>query len=184
MNFSVNFWTKAFLKSATSSYYSIWWEQLIVQILKKCALNTQERTIKPYVILKIPKSEVFVYMIWFKRDQKKYFIILFIKQNIAEKPKVYLHVVDDMEKYRSLDSLLQTVACIIGCTSKDIEIVGVRPDSSFIIIVDLRMDLLNILKDASPLNLTKLVRYNVDWIQIEDKIVNISKSTTTFTYTV
>lgn len=97
---------------------------------------------------------------------------------------MYLHVVDDMEKYRSLDSLLQTVACIIGCTSKDIEIVGVRPDSSFIIIVALRMDLLNILKDASPLNLTKLVRYYVDWIQIEDKIVNISKSTTTFTYTV
>lgn len=113
-----------------------------------------------------------------------YFIILFIKQNIAEKPKVYLHVVDDMEKYTSLDSLLQTVACIIGCTMKDIEIVGVRPDSSFIIIVTMRLDLLNILKDASPLNLTKLLRYNVDWIQIEDKIVNISKSKITFTYTV
>lgn len=83
-----------------------------------------------------------------------------------------------------MDSLLQTVACIVGCTLNEIEIVGVRPDSSFIIIMTMRLDLLNILKDTSPLNLTMLLQYKVDWIQIEDKIVNISKDKTTFTYTV
>lgn len=97
---------------------------------------------------------------------------------------MYLHVVDDIDQYTSMDSLVQTVACIVGCTVNDIEIVGVIPDSSFIIIMTMKLNLLNILKDASPLNLMKLLQFNVDWIRTEDKIINIGKGKTLYTFIV
>lgn len=143
------------------------------QLLDEGIFKERDVVILQYLMRAINRPDLEEMCIEYARKDHQA-LCYFEDPKVREKPKVYLHVVDDMEKYRSLDSLLQTVACIIGCTSKDIEIVGVRPDSSFIIIVALRMDLLNILKDASPLNLTKLVRYNVDWIQIEDKIVNIN----------
>lgn len=70
-----------------------------------------------------------------------------------------------------MDSLLQTVASIAGCSSTDIEIVGLKPDKSFILIITMRDDFLNILKETNPLDFKILLIYNVDWIKIEDKIV-------------
>lgn len=84
---------------------------------------------------------------------------------------MYLHVLAEIENFTKLDSLIQTVASIVGCSSNDIEIVGLKPDKSFIIIITLREDFLNILKKTNPKNLKILLIYNVDWIKIEDKIV-------------
>lgn len=88
-----------------------------------------------------------------------------------DKPKVHLHVLADIETFTKMDSLLQTVASIAGCSSTDIEIVGLKPDKSFILIITMRDDFLNILKETNPLDFKILLIYNVDWIKIEDKIV-------------
>lgn len=39
----------------------------------------------------------------------------------------------------------------------------------------MRQDLLSKLKGINPLKLRKLTKFKVDWIQIEDKIVNIDE---------
>lgn len=88
-------------------------------------------------------------------------------------PKVYLHVMDDIEKFTKMESLLKTVASIVDCTSNDIKVVGVKEDKSFIIIITMREELINILKETHPLTFTILLQYNVDWIRIGDMVVNI-----------
>lgn len=85
-------------------------------------------------------------------------------------PKVYLHVVDDIEHFNSIESLIQTVASIVGCTSNEIKVIGLQPENSFIIIITMTEKLLNILKNLNALNLQKLLQYNVDWIEIEEVI--------------
>lgn len=79
---------------------------------------------------------------------------------------------DDIEKYTNMKSLLETVASIVDCTSNDIKVVGVEEDKSFIIIITMREELINILKETHPLTFTILLQYNVDWIRIGDMVVN------------
>lgn len=88
-------------------------------------------------------------------------------------PKVYLHVVDDIEHFTSIESLKQTVASIVGCTSDDIKVIGFQPENSFIIIITMRAEFLKILKKTNIQNLTKLLSFKVDWIRIEDKVIKI-----------
>uniref|UniRef100_A0A8W8J3T1 DZIP3-like HEPN domain-containing protein n=1 Tax=Magallana gigas TaxID=29159 RepID=A0A8W8J3T1_MAGGI len=88
-------------------------------------------------------------------------------------PKVYLHVVDDIEHFTSIEPLKQTVASIVGCTLDDIKVIGFQPENSFIIIITMRLELLKTLKEAQIQNLTKLLNFNIDWIQIEDKVIKI-----------
>lgn len=88
-------------------------------------------------------------------------------------PKVYLHVVDDIEHFTSIESLKQTVASIVGCTSDDIKVIGFHPENSFIIIITMRAEFLKILKKTNIQNLTKLLSFKVDWIRIEDKVIKI-----------
>lgn len=80
---------------------------------------------------------------------------------------------DDIEKFTKMESLLKTVASIVDCTSNDIKVVGVKEDKSFIIIITMREELINILKETHPLTFTILLQYNVDWIRIGDMVVNI-----------
>lgn len=80
---------------------------------------------------------------------------------------------DDIEKFTKMESLLKTVASIADCTSNDIKVVGVKEDKSFIIIITMREELINILKETHPLFFTILLQYNVDWIRIGDMVVNI-----------
>lgn len=88
-------------------------------------------------------------------------------------PKVYLHVVDDIEHFTSIESLKQTVASIVDCTSDDIKVIGFQPENSFIIIITMRAEFLKILKKTNSKNLTKLLSFKVDWIRIEDKVIKI-----------
>lgn len=88
-------------------------------------------------------------------------------------PKMYLHVVDDIEHFTSIESLKQTVVSIVGCTLDDIKVIGFQPENSFIIIITMRMELLKTLKKTHIRNLTKLLKFNIDWIKIEDKVIKI-----------
>lgn len=88
-------------------------------------------------------------------------------------PKVYLHVVDDIEHFTSIESLKQTVVSIVGCTLDDIKVIGFQPENSFIIIITMRAEFLKILKKTNIQNLTKLLSFKVDWIRIEDKVIKI-----------
>lgn len=75
-----------------------------------------------------------------------------------------------------MDALLETVASIVNCTKTDINVICLQPTERFLIIITMRQDLLSKLKGIlNPLMLIKLTKFNVDWIQIEDKIVNIDK---------
>lgn len=85
-------------------------------------------------------------------------------------PKVYLHVVDDIEHFTTIESLIQTVASIVGCTSDEIKVIGLQPENSFIIIITMKEKHLEVLKNSNALNLQKLLQYNVDWIEIEEVI--------------
>lgn len=88
-------------------------------------------------------------------------------------PKVYLHVVNDIENFTSMDALLQTVADIVHCEPLDIQVIALQPENSFIITMTMKEDLVIKLKDTNPSNLLKLLPYKVDWIRIEDKVINI-----------
>lgn len=91
----------------------------------------------------------------------------------VDEPKVFLHVNDDIEHFTTMESLLKTVASIVDCTLDDIKIVRLQPDQSFIIIITMRAELISILKETDPHYLRKLLQFNVDWIRIEDNVVNI-----------
>lgn len=91
----------------------------------------------------------------------------------TEGPKVYLHVVDDIENFTSMKALLQTVADIVNCEPTDIQVIALQPENSFVITMTLREDLVIKLKDTNPSNLRKLSPFKVDWIRIEDKVINI-----------
>lgn len=94
---------------------------------------------------------------------------------LIDEPKVFIHVIDNIENFTAMDALLETVASIVNCSKTDINVIGVQPKESFLIIITMRQDLLSKLKRITPLKLRKLTKFNVDWIQIEDKIVNIDK---------
>lgn len=109
-------------------------------------------------------------------EKKLEYIYLYIYIYIytfVEGLKVYLHVVDNIENFTKLEALLQTVACIVNCAPDEIKVIGLRPENSFIIIITMTADLLIRLKKTNPMNLRKLSQYKVDWIEIEDKIINI-----------
>ncbi|XP_062568431.1 uncharacterized protein LOC134230609 [Saccostrea cucullata] len=50
--------------------------------------------------------------------------------------RVRLHVVDDIENFIKLESLVETVAAIVECDPKSIQVVGVIRESSFIILIE------------------------------------------------
>lgn len=91
----------------------------------------------------------------------------------VDKPRVLLHVNDDIEHFTTMESLLQTVGSIVDCTLDDIKIVRLQPDQSFIIIITMRAELISILKETDPHCLRELLQFNVDWIQIEKCVVKI-----------
>lgn len=98
------------------------------------------------------------------------------KYIFKDEPKVFIHVVDNIENFTAMDALLETVASIVNCTKTDINVICLQPTERFLIIITIRQDLLSKLKGIlNPLMLIKLTKFNVDWIQIEDKIVNIDK---------
>lgn len=87
--------------------------------------------------------------------------------------KVSLHVVDHLENFTTMENLLQTVADIVDCEPTDINVIALQPENSFIIVMTMREDLVRKLKEINPLKLRKLSQFKVDWIQIEDKVINI-----------
>lgn len=72
-----------------------------------------------------------------------------------------------------MDALLQTVADIVHCESTDIQVIALQPENSFVITLTMKEDLVIKLKDTNPSNLLKLLPYKVDWIRIEDNVINI-----------
>lgn len=80
---------------------------------------------------------------------------------------------NDVEKFTSLDALLQTVADIVHCEPSDIQVIALQPENSFVITLTMKVDLVIKLKDTDPSNLLKLLPYKVDWIRIEDNVINI-----------
>lgn len=88
-------------------------------------------------------------------------------------PKVSLHVVDDIENFTTMEALLQTVADIVDCKLTDIQVIALQPENSFILVMTMREDLVRKLKETFPKKLRKLSLFKVDWIRIEDKVINI-----------
>lgn len=82
-------------------------------------------------------------------------------------------MVNDVEKFTSLDALLQTVADIVHCEPSDIQVIALQPENSFVITLTMKVDHVINLKDTDPSNLLKLLPYKVDWIRIEDNVINI-----------
>lgn len=72
-----------------------------------------------------------------------------------------------------MDALLQTVADIVYCEPTDIQVIALQPENSFVITLTMKEDLVIKLKDTNPSNLLKLLPYKVDWIRIEDNVINI-----------
>lgn len=61
--------------------------------------------------------------------------------------KVYLYVMDDIEKYINMKFFLEIVVSIVDCILNDIKVVGVEEDKSFIIIIIMREEFINIFKE-------------------------------------
>lgn len=97
------------------------------------------------------------------------------KYAFTDGPKFSLHVVDDIENFTTLEALLQTVADIVDCEPTDINVIALQPEKSFIIVMTMRENLVSRLKEKNPLKLRKLTLFKVDWIRIEDKVINIDE---------
>lgn len=61
--------------------------------------------------------------------------------------KVYLYVMDDIEKFIKMEFFLKIVVSIVDCILNDIKVVGVKEDMSFIIIIIMREEFINIFKE-------------------------------------
>lgn len=61
--------------------------------------------------------------------------------------KVYLYVMDDIEKFIKMEFFLKIVVSIVDCILNDIKVVGVKEDKSFIIIIIMREEFINIFKE-------------------------------------
>lgn len=85
--------------------------------------------------------------------------------------KICLHVVDDIKYFTTMEALLKTVADIVDCEPTDIHVIALLPEKSFLIIMTMREDLFNKLKEINPLKLRKLSLFKVDWIRIGDNAI-------------
>lgn len=92
-----------------------------------------------------------------------------------ERKRIKLHVMNDVESFHDIDSLRATVAAIMGCEQSDIEIVGIYPESSFIIVMLVKVKFAHLLLQKDQ-ELMRLLNFNVDWIEIDDKVVQIQQS--------
>lgn len=54
---------------------------------------------------------------------------------------------DDIEKYINMKFFLKIVVSIVDCILNDIKVVGVEEDKSFIIIIIMREEFINIFKE-------------------------------------
>lgn len=90
--------------------------------------------------------------------------------------QVKVHVVDDIEEFTDLDSLLETLAAILGCESSSIKVDAVQQTKSFIIVLLVKAEFASLLLQKDPEELKGLSKYNVDWIEIEKKFVAIPQS--------
>lgn len=61
--------------------------------------------------------------------------------------KVYLYVMDDIEKFIYMEFFLEIVVSIVDCILNDIKVVGLEEDKSFIIIIIMREEFINIFKE-------------------------------------
>ncbi|XP_061191653.1 uncharacterized protein LOC133199848 [Saccostrea echinata] len=86
---------------------------------------------------------------------------------------VKLHVVEDIETFTDIESLLATVAAIARCDKDSIKLVGLQPESSFIIVISMKECFARRLGQTGPHQLSGLLQYNVDWIKIENNLINI-----------
>lgn len=90
--------------------------------------------------------------------------------------QVKVHVVDDIEEFTDLDSLLETLAAILGCESSSIKVDAVQQTKSFIIVLLVKAEFASLLLQKDPEELKGLSTFNVDWIEIEKKLVTIPQS--------
>jgi hypothetical protein len=81
-----------------------------------------------------------------------------------------------MEAFTEMDSLLETLAAILGCEPGSIEIDAVQKDRSFIIIFLIKTELASLLLQKDSHELIGLLKFRVDWIQIGIKSVTIPQS--------
>ncbi|XP_062609206.1 uncharacterized protein LOC134270956 isoform X2 [Saccostrea cucullata] len=88
---------------------------------------------------------------------------------------VQIHVVDDIATFTDIDSLLATVAAIVGCDKDSIKLVGLQPESSFVIVISMKECFARKFGEKGPHQLSRLLQYNVDWIKIENKLINIQQ---------
>jgi hypothetical protein len=81
-----------------------------------------------------------------------------------------------MEEFTDMDSLLETLAAILGCKPSSIKIDAVQKDKSFVIIFLIKTAFANVLLQKHPHELLELLKFNIDWIQIGRKFVTIPQS--------
>jgi hypothetical protein len=71
---------------------------------------------------------------------------------------------------------LETLAAILRCEASSIEIDAVKKDKSFTIILSIQEEFASLLLQKDLHELTGLLKFSVDWIQIGNKSVTIPKS--------
>ncbi|XP_062566132.1 uncharacterized protein LOC134228497 [Saccostrea cucullata] len=79
---------------------------------------------------------------------------------------VKLHVMDDIENFTKLDSLIETVAAIVECDPKFIKVVGILRENSFNVVLEVEKKLAQSLLSKTANEMLKLAEYKVDAIEI------------------
>lgn len=113
------------------------------QLLEEGVLKMSNVIILQYLLRAIDRHDLEEMCVKYAKTDKQA-LCYYEDPNSHDVPKVYLHVVDDIEHFTTIESLIQTVASIVGCTSNEIKVIGLQPENSFIIIITMNEKLLNI----------------------------------------
>ncbi|XP_061170572.1 uncharacterized protein LOC133179911 [Saccostrea echinata] len=89
--------------------------------------------------------------------------------------RVKLHVLDDIENFTELDFLIETVAAIVECDPKYIEVVSILPETSFFIVIEVERKLAQLLSRKTPNELRILADYKIDKIYIDGDCIEITE---------
>ncbi|XP_062595362.1 uncharacterized protein LOC134256696 [Saccostrea cucullata] len=152
-------------------------DDFFTYLLKKDIFNERNVIMIQYLMRRIQRLQLELKCIEYAKNEKEN-LCYFEETKPAEdgKTHVKLHVNDNIEQFTNMDSLLATVAAIANCERSSIEIVGLRPASSFIIVISMKEDSAKRLRQKSPHELVALMMYKVDWIEIENEPIYIPRS--------
>ncbi|XP_062618762.1 uncharacterized protein LOC134280370 [Saccostrea cucullata] len=153
-------------------------EDFFTTLYDEGIFKEQDVIMMQYLLRNIERPDLELKCVEYARNNKQCY---FEESKPAETgfKHVQLHVEKDFKNFTDMemDNIVDTVAAIVGCDKSCIELVSVRPNRSFIIVLSMKAKFARILEQKGSFGLTRLLTYNVDWIKVGNNTINIARET-------